>query len=386
MKDTHKEKTDRRHHAMFLMTSLTVGGSEWKTVRLAKALAAAGWKLTIGYFNAPHTLCDEISIEIDILFLDRKGKFDFAALRRLANYVSHHKVDVICCINLYPLLYGYLARKLFPSNPFRILAATNETHCIGWKDELKMVLFAPILRRIDMIIFGSAYQKIFWTGQYKLEASGGIYIHNGVDAERFSRSAVESESSKIRAKLGIPENSLVVGSIGRFRKEKQYQTIIRACVELRQKRELDVHCLLVGGGIEEQKLRVLIAKIGCGKYVHLLDAADDVRPYLEAMDIFVLCSISETFSNAALEAMAMELPVVLSRVGGCPEMVNHGVNGFLFDAGDTPELVKYLVLLGTDQGRRLKMGQAGRKYVEQKFRFESMVESYRDLFEKQFCD
>lgn len=379
-KVTTKDRRNSRH-LLFLLSTLSIGGSERKTVRIANALGKRDWKLTIAYLDPPHTLRDEISDNIDILFLDRKGRFGLGALRQLTRYVADKKINLICCINLNPLLYGFLTKKLFPSNSLTVFATTNETHFIWLKDKLKMILYAPMLRRIDTIIFGSSYQKNFWTHQYKLDPAECTYIHNGVDTNLFCRSLVEAHPKNIRSILGIPENALVVGSIGRFRKEKQYQIILRACVELRLKKGLNVHCLLVGGGYEEQHLRDLIAQIGCKEYIHLLDTTDDVRPNLKAMDLFVLSSISETFSNAALEAMSMSLPVVLPRVGGCPEMVEFGVNGFIYEPGDTSQLVEYLFLLGVDKNFRLKIGQAARNYVESHFHFESMVKSYVDLFE-----
>ena len=365
---------------LFLLTSLSIGGSERKTIRIANALAARGWNMTIAYLDGPHDLRDEISNDVKVHFLDRRGKFGIGALKRLISTVSRNKVDLVCCINLYPLIYGYLARLFLKTTPLKVLATTNETEFVRWKDEIKMFLYAPILKRIDGIIFGSAYQKNLWTEQYKLNSSRSVFIHNGVDLSFFSCPDSEEEYRDIREKLGIPDASLVVGSIGRFRKEKQYQVVIQACVELRERKGLDVYCLLVGGGFEEQQLKDLVAELHCGKYIFLLDAVNDVRPCLGAMDIFVLSSISETFSNAALEAMAMCKPVVLPRVGGCPEMVNSGVNGFIYEPGDTRNFVELLLSLGTDKERKLEIGQAARNYVEAHFNFDLMVESYVDVF------
>ena len=364
-----------------MLSSLVIGGSERKTIRIANSLAAAGWKLTVAYLNGPHTLRNEISADVEVICLDRKGKFGYGALRRLVAYMSNAGIDAICCVNTYSLIYGFLARYFLKQNPVRILATTNETKFVRWTDELKMVLFAPMLRRVDAIIFGSEYQKKLWVDQYRLSASRCTWIYNGVDTDQFSYSASGTLSLAVRNRIGIPGESRVIGSAGCFRKEKQYQFVIQACVELREKKGLDVHCVLVGGGFEEKLLRDLVAELGCESYVHLVDEQDDVRPYLEAMDIFVLSSISETFSNAALEAMSMSLPVVLPRVGGCPEMVRPGETGFIYEPGDLSGFVDYLLLLSTDEERRLNMGRAARKYVETDFRFESMVSAFARLFE-----
>jgi glycosyltransferase involved in cell wall biosynthesis len=152
--------------------------------------------------------------------------------------------------------------------------------------------------------------------------------------------------------------------------------VIDACVELRKKKGLDVYCLRVGGGKEKQRLEDLVNELNCAQYVRLLDEVKDVRPYLDAMDVFVLSSISETFSNAVLEALSMGIPVVLPKVGGCPEMVKPNITGFIFEPGDKLQLVEYLYVLGSDGELRAKMGQAARQYVIEKFQSRSMFESY----------
>ena len=368
------------NHALFLLSSLAVGGSERKTVRIANALAKSGKKLTIAYLNGPHTLRDEILSDVEVLFLNRRGKFGVGALRCLMAYVSQNKVDVVCCVNLYPLIYAYLARMMSRTPRFKLLATTNTTTFVTRKEELQMFLYAPMLRRIDMTVFGCEYQKDMWMQKYKLKASRCTCIYNGVDVDLFQSSTPDVMSQDIRAKLGIPETGLVVGSVGRFRKEKQYAVAIQACVELRERTNLDVYCLLVGGGDEGPRLKDLVVKLQCDGYVHILDMAEDVRPYLNAMDIFILSSISETFSNAALEAMAMGLPVVLPGVGGCPEMVKAGETGFIYESGDLSQFVEQLSLLGGDSKRRKIMGQAARKFVEERFRFGAMVDAYERLF------
>ena len=264
----HEREDDHSYHVMFLLNSLTVGGSERKTVRIANALAKNGKKLTIAYLNSPHTLRDEILDDVDVLFLGRRGKFSIRALRRLITYVSLNKVDVLCCINMYPLIYAYLARTISKQPQFKLLATTNTTMFLARKERWQMSLYATILRRIDKIIFGSRYQKDLWVEQYRLNASRCTFIYNGVDVDLFHKSTSDARMQNIRAELGIPETGIIIGSIGRFRKEKQYEVAIQACVELREKTNLDVYCLLVGGGYEAQRLRDLVVKLQCDGYIY----------------------------------------------------------------------------------------------------------------------
>ena len=370
-------------HVMFVLTSLSVGGSERKTVRIANAMVRQGWDVTLAYLDPPHSLRGEIENSVNTVFLERKGKFSFGALRRLIAYIAREHVNVVCCINLYPLIYAFIARLYAGSVSFRLLATTNETHFVRKKDGLKMYLYAPMLRRVDRVIFGSSYQRDFWVQKYRLNQANCSYIYNGVDLNIFRQSETDKyDSSSIRRSLKIPDTGLLIGSVGRFRKEKQYQVLIQACVDIKKKKGIDIYCLLVGGGFKEQQLKDKVSELNCGDYVFLLDAADDVRPYLEAMDIFALSSISETFSNAALEAMAMGVPVVLPDVGGCPEMVSPGVNGYIYEAGKLEQFAKYVCMLSNNDKQRLAMGHEARRYVEERFQFKAMVDSYERLIEQ----
>ena len=104
-----------------------------------------------------------------------------------------------------------------------------------------------------------------------------------------------------------------------------------------------------------------------------------MRPFLKVADTFVLTSTSETFSNAALEAMAMGLPVILSRVGGAAEMVEAGKNGFLYSPGNVTELAGHIAALAGDEALTRKVGAAAATQVQDSFSFTRMLDEYRSL-------
>ena len=122
----------------------------------------------------------------------------------------------------------------------------------------------------------------------------------------------------------------------------------------------------------------LIYKKGLGRCVKLLGAMSDVRTALSAMDFFVLPSV-ETFSNAALEAMSMGLPVVLNNKGGAKEMAQDGVNGYLFSDGDANSLVAALNHLIEDKASIMVLGSKAQDLVAEKFTFNRMVTEYETL-------
>jgi glycosyltransferase involved in cell wall biosynthesis len=120
---------------------------------------------------------------------------------------------------------------------------------------------------------------------------------------------------------------------------------------------------------------------GISSAVTFTGALSDVRPALRAFDVFVLPSLSETFSNAALEAMAMQLPVILTRTGGAAEMIEPGREGYIVDVADLPrQLPELLNQLRLDDVLRTRMAAAASARVQQSFSWEGMVAAYQKIF------
>lgn len=164
---------------------------------------------------------------------------------------------------------------------------------------------------------------------------------------------------------GPPDDSvteIVILYVGRLSAEKGLDTLIRATAMLQN---LDIRLLLVGSGPEEQGLRMLADDLGVdARFAGFLRGADLENAYQDA-DVFVLPSVSEPWGLVVNEAMMYALPVVLSdRVGSAPMLLEPGVNGWTFPAGDAAELARRLRMLALDQGLRRRMGDASQRLIE----------------------
>jgi sugar transferase (PEP-CTERM/EpsH1 system associated) len=203
-------------------------------------------------------------------------------------------------------------------------------------------------------------------------------LPNGVDMTRFASRSEERQ--EIRERLGLGDGSLVLGAIGRLVPIKDHVTLLKAA-EILISRDMAIYVLLVGSGPELAKLKEFVAASPrlSGRVV-FAGAVSDVAPLLNAMDIFVLPSLSEGMSNTLLEAMASSLPVVATRVGGNPEIVEEQRSGWLFEPGDVAALAAILERTGRDTNLRLQLGQAARQRTVQHFSFNGMLEGYRNLY------
>jgi sugar transferase (PEP-CTERM/EpsH1 system associated) len=201
-------------------------------------------------------------------------------------------------------------------------------------------------------------------------------IYNGVDTERFA--PCREKRNAMRKELALPEESFVIGSVGRLVAIKDHPILLKVAATLVEK-GLDVRVLLVGSGPEREKLESLATGALPGR-VRFAGDTDRIPEMLNAMDVFVLPSLGEGMSNTLLEAMACGLPVLATNVGGNPEIVENDEHGWLFPPGDSDWLVEKLQILARAPRLIHQLGTAARHRAIQSFSLRSMLESYRSLY------
>ncbi|MGL4565032.1 MAG: TIGR03088 family PEP-CTERM/XrtA system glycosyltransferase [Halioglobus sp.] len=220
-------------------------------------------------------------------------------------------------------------------------------------------------------------------------------IYNGVDHGRFPPrfdTVGGCGPQRPRAALpGMPAGFLpaagcrVVGTVGRLAAVKDQQALIVALAhilrESPQQRQT-LRCILVGDGPERAALTAAIAQNGLEELVWLAGDREDIPDLLACMDVFVLPSLGEGISNTVLEAMATGLPVIATRVGGNPELVQDGVTGLLVPVADVPALATAIVALAQDPARCEQMGRAAVQRVTTDFDWERAVSAYLQVYDE----
>ncbi len=180
----------------------------------------------------------------------------------------------------------------------------------------------------------------------------------GINSARFVPSKDKRQS---KTSLGLNPDNLIMGYCGRLGREKNLITLYKAFTQL-QKMYKNITLLIVGKGVAEETA-IFTSKTN----VVLTGEVDNVVPYLQAMDIFVLPSLTETTSLATLEAMSCGVPVVCTPVGAIKEYITNGENGFLFPKQNDLVLRKKLEWLIANQKGRERMGMHARHTVEEKY-------------------
>jgi len=192
-------------------------------------------------------------------------------------------------------------------------------------------------------------------------------IVNGIDVDKFPRQ---------HARRATP---LVIGAIARLAPVKDLATLLQAMqLVLRERPELTLQ--VVGDGPERALLERLAERLGLGERVRFLGFRRDIPRLMAGFDIFALSSLSEGTSLTILEAMAAGKPVVATRVGGTPALIEEGVNGLLVAPGDPDQLARALLRLAEDGELRARFGEANRSAAARNYSVQAMTRGYERLY------
>ena len=205
-----------------------------------------------------------------------------------------------------------------------------------------------------------------------------VKIYSGIDLDQF-RPLTDDERDSARKKWNIGENDSVIGIVSKLWEGKGHEVLIETFGEIKNEIK-GAMLIIVGEGYLENNLRDLVNRLGLTDSVLFTGFQADIPEIIASFDIAVLPSFFEGMGRVLLEAMAMEKPVVASRVGGIPDLVKDGINGFLTTPGDAKGLAESIKKLLNDKKLAISMGKEGRKRVTDKFSAETMVRSINNVY------
>lgn len=288
---------------------------------------------------------------------------------RLAGRLREERVEVVHTHNPHALIYGAPAAGLARA------AIVHTKHGANPDRPRRRFLRRVASTLVDACVAVTPALAALARRDHECDPKLLHVIPNGIDMTRFAPRA--EARRRARSALGIPDDAWVVGTVGRLAPEKDQALLVEAMAPL-----LDVRrqLVIVGDGPERDALRKTIDATLRGQYVHLPGACSNVDEMLAAFDVFALTSKTEGLPLVLLEAMATELPIVSSAVGGIPDIVQHDKTGFLFEAGGREALTRQLVRLLGAPGLARRVGVAGRRAIVASHSVDRMAESYEALY------
>jgi glycosyltransferase involved in cell wall biosynthesis len=255
-----------------------------------------------------------------------------------------------------------------------IISTVHSSRIRCAEDRKNLNQLTPLMDRL-IVVSRAIEQKISEEGRRGVPVS---LIYNGVDLERYNH---QQPCCTLHEDYSIPEDAQIVGVVARLESEKGHRTLLEAwpLVLAAQPR---AWLLIVGEGSERDSLEAEAASLGISDRVVFTGRREDVPAVTAALDVSVLPSYREAQGLSVLEAMALGRPVVASRVGGIPEMIEDGVSGLLVPPNDREALASAIVRLLADHPFADMIAKRGHDLVHDRFCVELMVNSIEAIYDQ----
>ncbi|MBI5201913.1 MAG: glycosyltransferase [Elusimicrobia bacterium] len=362
---------------LYVSTSTTQGGAEKTLYTLATLLDPKQFQVAAVVSLKPKGLFAQ-KLEAAghrVYTLNLKTRPEFRHLKDLTDIISANKPDIVHAI-MYQAIQLCRALKMLGYAQFPLVSAPR----VHYRTRSGFSLFIDRqLKPYDTVLVteSEASRKYLVDHQgYKQSKTHTIY--NGVDIASWPVSKVSRE--KIRARLKIEPEDILVGAVGRLDEQKGHRYLIEAIAKL--KAAQPVKLAILGDGPMRRELESLSRALRVEEDVAFAGEVPDVPNWLSAFDVFALPSLWEGLPNALMEAMAMGLPVVATRVDGVPEIVDHDVDGLLCEPKDSQSLFVQLQDLVADPELRARLGAAAKRAIKDKFKLMDMIGNYEKLYSK----
>jgi glycosyltransferase involved in cell wall biosynthesis len=341
-------------HILMLTRVLDTGGIERDVSKFARYLADKGFHPHVACFNPGGMRWREIEeAGISVLTVPVKSFRSWSTVvgaRIMRRYIVQHDIRLVHAFDVPADIFAVPLARLWK------LPVISSQLCYRDLCTRKTRLIMAIIDRLASGVFvnceGIANHL---HDDWKLARDRIHICYNGYEPREF-----HSQGRKRQTQLA--EASTVVGSVALLRPEKNLKMLIEAFATL-LKVDSKARLLIVGDGPDKVKLKQRASELGIRDACLFQDAAGQPAEWMKAIDIFVLPSASEGFSNSLLEAMACGCCPVASRVGGTPELVAHQEHGLLFESGNVEELARALIQLATHPEERQAMANTAANFV-----------------------
>ena len=359
----------------------THGGSGVVATELGKHLAARGHEVAFISYSTPLRLRElppRVSyheVEIVEYPLLRNFPYTLALAAKMVDVARMKRLQVLHVHYAIPFsAAAQLARQAAPELGLRVVTTLHGTDVtlVGNNPSFKPVT-ASIIDQSDAITAVSHFLREETYRQFSTKKQIDV-VYNFIDPERHYRPFPACIPACERA------NQVTLMHISNFRPVKRVGDVVRIFARVAQ--ELDCRLILIGDGPESGLAMQLARDLGVAERVVFVGVVDEVAPLLPAADLLLLPSETESFGLVALEAMASGVPAVASDAGGLPEVVEHGVCGYLAPVGDVDQMAHYALAILSDRAVCQAFGEAARRRAVGHFSCHDIIPQYEAIYER----
>ncbi len=305
-----------------------------------------------------------------------KGRLDIKTISTIRSFIKENKIDILHCHDYKSDLFGYLASRFTGVG----LVGTNH----NW---LRSSLSLRFYEFLDGIILNAFDKVVAVSNDVASETGRAILfkknkitnISNGIDIDKYL--VKSGNGNKIRAEFKIKPSTKIVVSAGRLSSQKGFDYLIEAMKKVFTV-AADTVLLIAGEGPFNKNLTEMARKLDIEHKIIFVGNRTDMIDIYAAMDLFVLASLREGIPLVVLEAMAMKKPVIATRVGGVPTVIESGQNGILVEPKNSSTLSEAIIRILKDADLAKDLAENGRKTVEESFSAEKMAQKYKKVYEE----
>lgn len=369
--------TDKPKKIVYLINGLGAGGAEMMLYRLLERIDRNSLRPEVVILlKLSGPLQGKIeSLGIKVHSVGVSSKYDLGAVLRLYRILKDLKPDILQTQLFAADILGRLLGKIL-----KIPVVITSIRNIYYGGFSRYLLFRLTDSCADRTTFVSRAALQRFAALRAVDPAKAVLIHNGLNPDLFHRATGRDEKLALRRELNLPEEGNLILAVGSLTQQKGYGVFLKA-LRLLKIDHYEYTALIVGSGPLKKEIKKEAAELGLEDRVILLGRSDRVPELMAAADLLVLSSLWEGLPGVVLEAMASELPVVATAVGGTPELVVEEENGYLVAPGEAEELAAALAkVLNLPEDLRVKLGRKGRKKVEELFSLDKMVTSYEKLY------
>lgn len=308
---------------------------------------------------------------------------DTVATIRLASLIRRLQPHIVHTHTAKAGAVGRVAALVAQVQPRPIIVHTFHGHVLrGYFGPLRSLAFRLLERRLaavsDALVAVSPQVRDDLAALGVAPRERFAVVRLGIELDERVRAEADARE-RFRRLIGLPADRFVVGWIGRMTGVKRIDDVLVAFTRLRE-RGIDAALCLVGDGPDREQVERRAYELGIARHCFYLGYQEEVAPWYAAFDAFVLPSANEGTPVSAMEALAAGCPVVATRVGGVPDVVRDGVDGFLVEPSDVEGLVERLAELASSPETRKRMGEAGRERVLPRYAVDRLVDDVDRLY------
>lgn len=371
-------RTDQRPTVCHVIHALGVGGAEVLVDQMVREMSSQ-FRCLVAVLDEVGEIGQQLQADGFVVEnLHRQPGIDRGCAKRLRSFADKNGVDILHAHQYTPFFQAMLSRGFLGRRP--VLFTEHGRHFPDFPSSKRSIVNRLLLSRRDRLVgCGGAVRQALIDNE-GLPASRVEVVYNGVDLKSLA-SGDASQRNTLRSSFGFNENDFVAIQVARLHELKDHLTAV-ATIDEARKQNPNIKLLIVGEGDEREAIENEIQTRNIGSHVVLAGNRNDIANLLIAADCFLMTSISEGIPLTIIEAMAANLPVVSTAVGGIAEMIAHETSGFLAEAKDSNSLAKYLVQLSEDTVLKSTIAAAGLAQAKAKFSLDKMLSGYGNIYQE----